>query len=213
MLVPDEVPPDAACGGYRRPVARLAQPPFLPPGSSGQWPHMTCRPQVPVTLDGRANRAGRIPPRCRCKARSRLLGVKGDATPEEAARAEESVTPQYASVVAVDHSPDGRHAVVLIEYKEPPHVERYAVLCQNTPRGWVEQGGGSAGGLTWIARARTVPLASRWRGDSRRRSHGTHRAGTSVIPGPTPVLGDTSALPLLEAASGRRAKPTRPAGV
>ena len=77
--------------------------------------------------------------------------MKGYATPEEAARAEESVTPQYASVVAVDHSPDGRHAVVLIEYQEPPHVERYAVLCQNTPRGWVEQGGGSAGGLTWIS--------------------------------------------------------------
>jgi hypothetical protein len=76
--------------------------------------------------------------------------VEGYATPEEAARAD-GVPPQFARVVVVEHSPDRRHAVVLIEYNEPPHVEPYVVLCQHTPGGWTELGGGSAGGLTWMS--------------------------------------------------------------
>ena len=85
------------------------------------------------------------------KGRFRLPGVMGYATPEEAARAHESVPPQFARVVAVEHSPDGTHAVVLIEYNEPPDVEPYVVLCQNTPTGWIDRGGGSAGRLTWMS--------------------------------------------------------------
>jgi hypothetical protein len=54
-------------------------------------------------------------------------------------------------VVAVNYSPSASHAVVLIEYNEPPGVEPYVVLCEKTPDGWVERQGGSGGGLSWMA--------------------------------------------------------------
>jgi len=91
--------------------------------------------------------------------------VTGYATPEEAVRAEDSVPSQYARVVAVDYSPDKNHAVVLLAYNEPPTVEPYVVLCENTPSGWVERQGGSGRGLSWMATradgARGVEVA--WR--------------------------------------------------
>jgi hypothetical protein len=77
--------------------------------------------------------------------------VTGYTTPEEAARAEDSMPRQYARVVAVDCSPDRIHAIVLLEYNERPTVEPYIVLCENTPTGWVERLGGSGGGLSWMA--------------------------------------------------------------
>jgi hypothetical protein len=58
---------------------------------------------------------------------------------------------QYARVVAVDYSPDGSFAVVLVEYNEPPAVEQYVVLCESTGSGWVERQGGAGGGLSWMA--------------------------------------------------------------
>lgn len=36
----------------------------------------------------------------------------------------------------VDTHPDGRYAVVLIEYNEPPHVEPYTALCRRDDDGW-----------------------------------------------------------------------------
>jgi hypothetical protein len=54
-------------------------------------------------------------------------------------------------VVAVDYSPGGRHAVVVIEDNEPPVVEPYVVLCEKTASGWVERQGGSGGGVSWMA--------------------------------------------------------------
>jgi hypothetical protein len=82
----------------------------------------------------------------------RTLGIViGYATPEDAARAESSVPAQYSRVVAVDYSPDGSHAIVCLEYNEPPVVEPYVVLCENTPSGWIEGQGGSGGGVSWMA--------------------------------------------------------------
>jgi len=77
--------------------------------------------------------------------------VTGYTTPEEAARGRDSVPHRYARVVAVAHSPDGRRAVVLIEYNEAPHAEPYAVLCEKGPDGWIGRGGGSAGGVSWMS--------------------------------------------------------------
>jgi hypothetical protein len=77
--------------------------------------------------------------------------VTGHATPEDAIRAENSVRPEYARVVAVDYSPDRTHAVVSLEFNEPPSIDPYVVLCENTPTGWVERQGGSGGGLSWMA--------------------------------------------------------------
>jgi hypothetical protein len=77
--------------------------------------------------------------------------VTGYATPEDAVRAEDPVPSQYARVVAVDYSPDRNHAVVMLEYNEPPTVEPYVVLCEHTPSGWVEGQGGSGGGISWMA--------------------------------------------------------------
>jgi hypothetical protein len=54
-------------------------------------------------------------------------------------------------VVTVDYSPNKDYAVVLLDYNEPPTVEPYVVLCENTPSGWVEYQGGSTGGLSWMA--------------------------------------------------------------
>ncbi len=74
----------------------------------------------------------------------------GYATPEEAARAHESVPPSSHASSPSSTRPT-EHAVVLIEYNEPPDVEPYVVLCQNTPTGWIDRGGGSAGRLTWMS--------------------------------------------------------------
>ena len=80
-----------------------------------------------------------------------LRAVSGHRTPEEAVIAEDSVPPQYVRVVAVDYSPSGNHAVVLIEYNEPPAVDPYVVLCEKTRSGWVTDLGGSGGGQSWMA--------------------------------------------------------------
>ena len=77
--------------------------------------------------------------------------MSGYATPEAAVGAADSVPPQYAQIVAVEYSPDGNHAVVLMEYDEPPTVDLYVVLCERAPSGWVEGQGGSGGGLSWMA--------------------------------------------------------------
>jgi hypothetical protein len=77
--------------------------------------------------------------------------MSGYRTPEDAARAGDSVPPQYANIVAVEYSPGGEHAVVFIAYNEPPDVEPYVVLCRNTPGGWVEGQGGSGGGVSWMS--------------------------------------------------------------
>jgi hypothetical protein len=82
---------------------------------------------------------------------STLTDVKGHPTPEEAVLAEDSVPRQYVNVVAVDYSPSRNQAVVLIEYNEPPTVEPYVVLCDNTPTGWVAGQGGSGGGVSWMS--------------------------------------------------------------
>jgi hypothetical protein len=75
--------------------------------------------------------------------------MSGYRTPEEAVRAAESVPPEYAQVVAVEFAPTGSHAVVFIAYNEPPDIEPYAVLCENTPQGWIERASGS-GGEMWM---------------------------------------------------------------
>jgi hypothetical protein len=77
--------------------------------------------------------------------------VEGYATPEEAVLAEDSVPRQYGKVVAVDYSPRRNQAVVLIEYNEPPAVEPYIVVCDNTSSGWIAGSGGSGGGLSWVS--------------------------------------------------------------
>jgi hypothetical protein len=61
--------------------------------------------------------------------------MTGFATPEDAFRADDAVPPEYASVVAVDYSPSGQHAVLFIAYNEPPRVEPYVVLCEKTSAG------------------------------------------------------------------------------
>ena len=85
------------------------------------------------------------------RRQSTLRSVTGYATPEDAIRAGDSVPAQYTRVVAVDYSPDRKHAVVALEYNEPPSIEPYVVLCWSTPSGWVEGQGGSGGGLQWMA--------------------------------------------------------------
>jgi hypothetical protein len=60
------------------------------------------------------------------------------------------VPPRYASIVAVEYYPSGEHAVMFIAYNEPPDVEPYVVLCENTPDGWVAGRGVSAGGMPWM---------------------------------------------------------------
>lgn len=77
--------------------------------------------------------------------------VGGFATPEEAVRADESMPPQYAKIVAVEHSPDERYAVVCVEYNEPPMVEPYVIVCDKGPEGWEQGHGGSGGGLSWMS--------------------------------------------------------------
>jgi hypothetical protein len=87
--------------------------------------------------------------------------VNGYPTPEEAATAADSVPRRYVNIVAVDYSPRGSHAVVLIAYNEPPDLEPYIVLCQKTPAGWVERQGGSGGGVSWISTAEDGSLGAR----------------------------------------------------
>jgi hypothetical protein len=54
--------------------------------------------------------------------------VSGHPTPEEAVISEDSAPSRFVNVVAVEYSPREDHAVVLIEYNEPPVVEPYVVL-------------------------------------------------------------------------------------
>jgi hypothetical protein len=77
--------------------------------------------------------------------------MDGYATPEEAVRAADGIPPEYARIVAVDYSPDQRHAILLIEYNEPPVTEPYVVLCERRPDGWHQLQGGSGGGLSWLS--------------------------------------------------------------
>jgi hypothetical protein len=76
--------------------------------------------------------------------------MTGYATPQEAVIADDSVPARYVNIVAVEYSPSGTHAVVLIAYNEPPVIEPYVVLCEKTPEGWVAGSGGSAGGVSWM---------------------------------------------------------------
>jgi hypothetical protein len=77
--------------------------------------------------------------------------MSGHLTPEDAVRAAASVPPQYVNIVAVEYSPRGALAVVFIAYNEPPHIEPYVVLCEKTLEGWVENQGGSGGGVSWMS--------------------------------------------------------------
>jgi hypothetical protein len=70
-------------------------------------------------------------------------------TPEAAVLAD-SVPPRYIRVVAVEYSPDRGHAVVFVEYNEPPSVEPYQILCERVAGGWTEGNGGSGGGTMWM---------------------------------------------------------------
>src|SRR4051812_4963395 len=78
-------------------------------------------------------------------------GVDGYETPEEAVRATDSAPPEYVRIIAVEYSPDRSHAVVLIEYNEPPAVEPYIVLCERTGAAWVAAHGTSGGGSSWMS--------------------------------------------------------------
>jgi hypothetical protein len=78
-----------------------------------------------------------------------LAAVSIFQTPEAAVLAD-SVPARYVRVVAVEHAPDGRHAVVFVEYNEPPDVEPYQVLCEKVAGGGTEEGGGSGGGTMWM---------------------------------------------------------------
>ena len=78
--------------------------------------------------------------------------MDGYPTPEDAVRAPDSVAPQYVSIVAVEYSPRGEHAVVFIAYNVPSHIERCIVLCEKTPAGLVDAHGGSGGGMSWRSR-------------------------------------------------------------
>jgi hypothetical protein len=94
----------------------------------------------------------------------------GHRTPKEAVRAD-SAPAEYVHIVAVEYSPSGAHAIVFIAYNEPPDIEPYVVLCENTPDGWVEGSGGTCGGVTWLSttddgslgvEATWAPLRLRW---------------------------------------------------
>jgi hypothetical protein len=77
--------------------------------------------------------------------------VSGHPTPEEAVIVEDAVPRHFVNVVPTHYAPSGSHAVVLIEYNEPPVVEPYVVLCERTSSGWVAGQGGSGGGLSWMS--------------------------------------------------------------
>ena len=55
--------------------------------------------------------------------------------PETAARQGDSPG-AVGRTVLVDTHPDGRYAVVLVEYNEPPHVLPYTALCRLDDEGW-----------------------------------------------------------------------------
>src|SRR3954466_1773314 len=67
--------------------------------------------------------------------------------PESAARQGDSPV-TVGRTVLVDTHPDGRYAVVLIEYNEPPHVEPYTALCWRDDDGW-RFGAGHGGWSGW----------------------------------------------------------------
>lgn len=88
--------------------------------------------------------------------------MTGFASPEDAAIAEDTVPAEFVKIVAVDYAPDKGHAIVLIEYNEPPDVEPYAVLCQNTPGGWVAHQSGSADGVSWMSTSERLGVEVTW---------------------------------------------------
>jgi hypothetical protein len=115
--------------------------------------------------------------------------VTGYATPEAAVRTEDLVPPQFARVVAVDYSPNKNHAVVLLEYNEPPTVEPYVVFCENTPSGWVEPKAVREVDSRGWQRAPTEYRALRLRGADRRRCGGTSRYRTNLSQRLRPIAG------------------------
>jgi hypothetical protein len=68
-------------------------------------------------------------------------------SPEKAARGD--IPPRYAEVLAVEMSPDGQHAAVLLGTNEEPVLYPYVVVCDNVEGEWVEGIGGNAPGLAW----------------------------------------------------------------
>ncbi len=68
-------------------------------------------------------------------------------SPEAAARSDDP-NGEVSEVRLVSQSPDGQHAVVLLEYNAS---QPYAGLCQRRGDGWVAASGGSAGGETWLS--------------------------------------------------------------
>jgi hypothetical protein len=72
-------------------------------------------------------------------------------SPEEAAIADDAIPARLVKGRAVEYSPYGREAVVLIEYNEPPTLDAYVVLCRQTGDGWVAGQGGAGGGSSWMS--------------------------------------------------------------
>jgi hypothetical protein len=71
------------------------------------------------------------------------------ATPDEAARGD--IPPRFASVASVVHSPDGRHAAVLLLTNEAPAVEPYLVVVSRTASDrWTQGAGAPVPGFGWM---------------------------------------------------------------
>lgn len=68
-------------------------------------------------------------------------------SPEDAARGD--IPAQFAEALAIEVSPDGLHAVVLLGTNEDPVLEPYGVVCHRVRDEWEQGAGGSAPGLWW----------------------------------------------------------------
>jgi hypothetical protein len=68
-------------------------------------------------------------------------------TPEDAAR--EQIPTNFAHILAVFHSPDGRFAAVFLGTNEPPDIYPYVELCRKDGDGWVSDGG--IDGAGWMS--------------------------------------------------------------
>jgi hypothetical protein len=81
------------------------------------------------------------------------------STAEEAARGD--IPSRYARALAVEFSPDGDHAVVLLETNEPPFVYPYQVVCSRGEDGWAEGISGNGPGQTLVEG--TLWVRTEWR--------------------------------------------------
>jgi hypothetical protein len=66
-------------------------------------------------------------------------------TPAAAAQADDPNS-TVTAIVKVEHSPDGRYAMVFLEHNGS---EPYEQLCERTEAGWIATTGGSGGGQGW----------------------------------------------------------------